>query len=363
MYDSPDLWLWQDVKDAGTWGTIKGKGTWQQVKSSSSEAANQAFTSVWASVIGPTGTEIVAPFQVLGATVAKGSTWLDFSFRVTLPQNAPSGSQLVLSHGQVQREFAATWWLSTLLVTPAAEYDDGGVYYFDGDSPVPFNSAQYLVPGFNWEDASGDASMTWNGTANNSVSTFTGPSVITAVDTITLGIPADGQVTACEPILLSDPVVPQLGLWFGLLKIGPLSFASRGELYATLGRGSQIAVSQRRGWAEGELTLLTNTLAEASIAERLFESGRILFLRNPDPRYPETDWYLHIGTTSSDRLGADQRRPERAWTVPFVRVERPVGLIAASTAISWGRVKDSGVTWGDLRRSDWLDVAITTPVP
>jgi hypothetical protein len=95
----------------------------------------------------------------------------------------------------------------------------------------------------------------------------------------------------------------------------------------------------------------------------MFASGRILFFRNPDPRYPESSWYLHIGDVQWSRVG-DQfgDKPERVWSIPFVRVERPVGLIAASGSITWADIK-AGYTWDELRvkREDWLDAALTSP--
>ena len=104
----------------------------------------------------------------------------------------------------------------------------------------------------------------------------------------------------------------------------------------------------------------TDRTAEICRAYKALDS-RILYFRNPDPRYPETGWYLHIGDVTWSRVG-DQygAMPERVWSVPFVRVERPEGLIAASSAIDWGYIK-ANYTWEQLRtmREDWLDAALT----
>jgi hypothetical protein len=48
--------------------------------------------------------------------------------------------------------------------------------------------------------------------------------------------------------------------------------------------------------------------------------------------------------------------------VPFVRVERPAGLISATSSITWQTVR-TNYTWQQLRdqRKDWLDAALTAP--
>ena len=306
---------------------------------------------------------IVAPFQVLGVQAVGGNLWHTFSAWVDVPAGAPAGCRLAFLQGPLTREYTVSWWLTTVMVTPEIEMTAGALSpYFDGDTPVPANSAYNLKPGYDWTPTVNDASIVWNGTNNNSVSTFTGPSSMYALATALIGLPpAEALPKVKQPVYFSDPVTPQLGLWFELLALGPLSRRARADLFDVLGRGPQIAVSQKRAWASGEFRLLTRTPEEESIADRLFDSGRILFYRNPDPRYPESGWYLHIGDVQWSRLG-DQYgpQPERVWSVPFVRVERPEGLIAASSAITWADLR-AGYTWAELRqqREDWLDAALT----
>jgi len=360
MYDSPDIWLWDDVKQR-TWSQVRDKGAWQQVKSASSELAGQPFATLWAAVMTPTGTVVVPPFQVLGVQVSDGGGWATFQATVEVPAGAPAGVQLVFLQGPLTREYAVTWWLSTVMVTPESEMDAGALPYFDGDTLVPANPAANLVPGYAWQTLTKDASIAWNGTENASVSIFTGPSVIYAEAETHVNQPDAPQLPGMRlPVFLSDPVAPQLSQWFELLEIGDLNFAARAALYDILGRGPQIAVSQLRAWANGELRLMTYTVEQARVAERMFESGRILFLRNPDPRFPESVWYLHIGDVTQGRVGAQVAwSPQRIWRVPFARVERPEGLIAASSSVTWSDVKK--LTWGEVRqqREDWLDAALT----
>lgn len=361
-YDSPDVWIWDDVKANGTWGALRTQGTWQAVRSHSAEAPGAPFATLHAAVLAPNGTVVVAPFQVLGVQATAGNEWHTFSAWVTVPAGAPAGSRLVLLQGNVQREYAMTWWLTTMMMTPEAEMDAGALPYFDGDTPLPANPAANMIPGYEWFAATKDASIVWAGLHGASRSVYTGPSFVYAVDTVTVLAPSREQLPKVRlPIYLSDPIVPALGQWFELTAIGPLSYKARADLYDVLGRGPQIAVSQKRAWPSGELRLMTYSLEAESITERLFASGRILYLRNPDPRFPENGWYLHIGDVASSRIG-DQfgATPERVWSVPFVRVERPVGLIAASNTITWADIK-AGYTWDELRykREDWLDAALT----
>jgi hypothetical protein len=87
-------------------------------------------------------------------------------------------------------------------------------------------------------------------------------------------------------------------------------------------------------------------------------------LRNPNPAYPETSWYISCGNVQEQRtIDQDGRKPQRTWVVPFVQVERPTGLIEASSGVTWQQIRDSGMTWRQLRdqRESWLDVALVEP--
>jgi len=305
----------------------------------------------------------VAPFQILGAQVGLGGNWLTFSAVVTIPAGAPANCRLAFMHGSSQREFAITWHLSTVMVCLNSEMTSGGALpYFDGDSALPANPAANMLPGTDWVDNSGDASMSWTGTANNSPSVFTGPSKVAASAQLTLAAPAN--LPAKAPVLLSDPVAPQLALWFELQKFGTLTYPARLNQYDVLSKSYRIAVSQVRGKPTGQMTLVTYTDSDAEVAEVLFASGRILLFRNPDPRYQEPYLYLAIGDTAKDPLAdGAENQPQRLWTVPFTVVERPTGLIEASTVVTWGMAKSGYVNWLDIfsARTNWLDAALVAP--
>jgi hypothetical protein len=309
---------------------------------------------------------IVAPFQILGVQTEANSMWATFQARIDIPAGAPANCQLAFYQGTATREYAVTWWLSTMMVSLNSEVTAESPVYFDGSTPVGElgDLGSMLAPGLDWKALTGDASVAWSGTPNASTSVLTGPSQIFSESSTSIGTPTTSQLPRVKiPVFLSDPVAPQLAQWFELLEIGDLSYAARQDLFDVLGRGAQIAVSQLRAWPSGELRVLTYTPEAAEIAERLFGTGRILYWRNPDPRYPENGWYIAVGDLASGRVGATVAwSPERIWRIPFVKVERPEGLISAATSVSWSTVKTS-YTWQQLRdqRTDWLDVALTEP--
>lgn len=363
MYDSPDFWLWQDVKAQGSWQTIKNKGTWSAVKGTTTTTTGTAYASLYAAVLDGSGNVVVAPFQVLGVQQNSANAWRTFQASVTIPAGAPSNCKLVLLQGTTVREYAVTWWLTTLLVSRSTEASASTLGYFDGDSTLPANPAAYLMPGYDWVDVSHDASMTWTGTPNNSTSVFTGPSRIQAQATVTFGTPDRSLVDMSEPVLLSDPIAPQLMQWFTLSDIGDLTYPARTNESDVLGKRFRIGATQVRGMETGQLSLVTYTAAQADTADRLLGVGRIVLLRNPNPAYPETDWYLLIKDVTKARpSGANARRAERIWTIPFTRVERPIGLINATTLTTWSEVR-AVHTWGSLRQNatDWLDVSVSAP--
>lgn len=365
-YDNPTIWLWSTARAAGTWQTIRNRGTWNQVKSTYSVGPGDPFASLWCAVLSPANAVVVAPFQIIGASIVNQGSWRTFQGWVDVPAGAPAGSRLVFLHGTDTREFSSVFWLTTLMVTPETEMGPGAILpYFDGDTVVSdktSNPAANAVPEGDWFPVINDASMTWSGAANASSSVFTGPSVIAVETVIRITTPSREVLPRHRlPIMLSDPILPQVSTWFELIEIGDLGFAARQDLMDVIGRGPQIAVSSQRAWANGEFRLMTYTLQAASIAERMFSPGRILFLRNPDPDFPETIWYLAIGNVNQGRISpVAAKKPERLWSVPFARVERPVGLIAAATGITWSNIR-TNYTWAELRqqRADWLDAAVT----
>jgi hypothetical protein len=132
----------------------------------------------------------------------------------------------------------------------------------------------------------------------------------------------------CEPVYLSDPLIPSIGYWFGLLGIDPLAYPARSELFDVLGRSAPVAVSQMRSTARTNVRLYTDTLKRRTELLSMLSAGRILLLRNPDPSYPERHWYISVGNVSEERILTDHRDPRRRWVMEISVVDRPVGYLA-----------------------------------
>jgi hypothetical protein len=313
-------------------------------------------------VTGPVTQVYVAPVQVIVADAARTNQWIDFSFLFTVGQDIPAGAQIRLTHGTNPKEYATTWQFDQLGITGAdslAEHDP--VYWFSGDSPVPPRPEDRLLPDGSWSDASGDSRVQWLGAAGNSVSVFYGPSRVMTESTCQVDAPDAPDLQS--PVYVNDPIAPGRGGWFTLVSVGDLVYTARRSLMDVLGRGPQIAVSQTRGWPSGNLTLLSRDAPARARALSTFQTGRILLVRNPDPRYPEDAWYVSIGDVTEQRLpNGDQTRMERLWQVPFVQVERPVGLIEQAAGQTWAQVAAKWSDWAGVRRDNatWLDLLYPT---
>lgn len=353
-FTTPDLWLWQDVKDQGTWQHLTDtKASWNAVRSSAVTVSTN-YLRLFASIWDPTaGTDYIAPVQLISVGTPAVNTWTDFSFYFTPAVDIPTTAQIRLLHGSNIREAAVTWMFDQIGITAVS--DRQTVYWFSGDSNPPSSPEDYYFAQDDWIDRSRDSSMSWSGTAGNSVSVFTGPSKIGffTVCYIEADVPSP---YVCDPVHLSDPISPQRSLWSSLLRIEPLTHAARQTLHQIIDRPDKIAVSQTRNWPSGTLTVKTDTWQERLVALSLFETGRIIYLRNPDPNYPENNWYLAIGDVTETRTFPDHRRHGRTWTIPFTRVARPSGLIESSSAQTWAEVMTD--TWDTVRQqnANWLDV-------
>lgn len=362
-FTTPDVWTWQDVRNAGTWSAVRtAKANWQAVRSTLSGAATSSMTTLSVGVVSG-ATTVIAPTVAITAPMNRTNEWFTFAVYVTTPATIPANARLQLYHGTDTREFAISWSLDEFGMMTRADTDKLiRLFWFKGNTPVPDRPQDYLTQDTDWDDVSRDARILWEGTPGASVSRFEAPSTISVRKTITIVVPS--QDVPCEPVLLSDPVSSSLAQWFGLASVGTLSRAARSSVLSVLGREDYVAQSSVRGGITGTLELFTDTLMQRANAEGLLKSGRVLLLRNPDPAYPESNWYIAIGDVDEDRtIEEDARRPERTWTVPFVRVERPVGMIEVSTGITWAQIKASGMTWQQLRerRENWLQATLVAP--
>lgn len=353
----PGLWTWQDVVNQGTWQNLKNtKATWLDVRGSSSTVSGN-FLNLFVTIVDPaTGNDLVPPQRVrLGLDVAV-NTWLDFSMLFANAVDIPTTAEIRLVHGSTLKEFGIGWYFDELGITPGAQRVHPTLYWFDGDTPVPSDPEDLMMGDSSWSAASTDAAVTWAGTVGNSVSELRMASSLTTTSMCQLDVPTD---VPCEPVLLSDPTNVNLAVWVQLLAIGDLSYPAQRTVNRVLSRAKAVAISQVRADAETSILVATDTLDERDRMLSMMASGRALQMRNPDPLYPENNWYISVGDLTESRPIPDHRRPERNWTLPATRVDRPTGLIEASGAVTWADVLALG-TWADVMadRDDWLEVLV-----
>lgn len=356
-YNTTDLNDWQDIKSFGTWQQVKtSKGTWLGVRGAASTLTSD-FLALFLTIVDPaTGTDYIPPIQIFNAGEARLNTWIDFTGLFTTAVTIPATAEVRLVHGTNTREYAADIWLDEFGITPGSQWSTHPtLFWFDGDTPLPAAPASYPQPG--WTADTSDSSIAWTGTVGNSISVFTGPSAMHTTTSCMLTEADTAKLLPCEPVLLSDPINVTLAIWLGLIHIDALTHPSKQTVHQIINRAAPVAISQVRGWETGQLTVLTMDTAQRNQILNVISSGRVLLLRNPIPDYPENNWFLALGDVTEDRPVPNQRVTIREWTLPFVRVERPTGLIEATSGTTWQTIADSG-SWGHLRdtKQDWLAV-------
>ncbi|MGS2588106.1 hypothetical protein [Streptomyces hebeiensis] len=147
---------------------------------------------------------------------------------------------------------------------------------------------------------------------------------------------------------------PEL-VWVGL---GEITRDDDVTLLPITGSETPATVFARRKNHEGSFQFLTRTLAAKEKAYDLLTYGGPLLLQLP-PVYGQGDIYVQPGQVKEARLGDDQRRPYRLWTVPYTVVAAPVGPKQGTACANWCAVKAAYPTFGDMVAAGgtWDDVA------
>jgi hypothetical protein len=216
-----------------------------------------------------------------------------------------------------------------------------------------------LMADESWVAVTNNASISWAGVPGNSISNFYAPSSMTTTVVTYLTLPEDTRVPS-EPVLMSDPLDMDLYCWVGLLDVGELTHPARQAIFQIINRMDSVSNSQLRTWETGEFKVITHTLSERERFLKIARPGRVLLWRNPETEYPENNWYLAIGDVTESRVVPNQRKQERAWSLPFVRVAQPVGIASRTPAQnSWLVVRGIGSWDQALTRWDsWLDMLV-----
>lgn len=144
----------------------------------------------------------------------------------------------------------------------------------------------------------------------------------------------------CVPVLISDPLIVGLGQWTGLMKIDPLSYPGRQDLVDVYAREFPVGISDVRSAARTTIYLMTKTLNERKQILSIIKTGRILLLRNPDPNYPENNWYISVGDVTEERVMTNHGDPVRRWVLPIAVVERPFGYLDTANGRNYQTVRD-----------------------
>lgn len=127
-----------------------------------------------------------------------------------------------------------------------------------------------------------------------------------------------------------------------------------------IGRENPVVLSQRRGGPQGTLELWTYTLAERDAMRAILADGSPLLFA-PRSGYGADYAWMAFGQASERRpdnaAGDDELR---AWVLPFVTVDRPVGLSGA--VWSWDAVMATYPTWDALMAAvpTWQDLVENT---
>lgn len=114
----------------------------------------------------------------------------------------------------------------------------------------------------------------------------------------------------------------------------------------------------RRKRLDGELTILSKTLAASDTVHALFTAGGPLQLQLPAV-YGWPDAFIQPLDLTREYLSRDQRRPYRRWSAPFTIVDRPTGPAQGTECANWCKIAEVYPTFADLTATGftWAQVA------
>lgn len=119
----------------------------------------------------------------------------------------------------------------------------------------------------------------------------------------------------------------------------------------------------RRKRLDGELRVLSRTLAAADAVEALFAAGGPIQIQMP-AAYGWPDAFVQPGDLSKTYISRDQRRPFRLWNAPFTVVDQPLGPAQGTACANWCDLATTYPTYADLTASGltWGQVADGTAI-
>lgn len=119
----------------------------------------------------------------------------------------------------------------------------------------------------------------------------------------------------------------------------------------------------RRKRLDGELRILSRSLAAADAVEALFAGGGPIQIQMPAV-YGWPDAFVQPGDLSKTYISRDQRRPFRLWNAPFTIVDQPLGPAQGTACANWCDLALAYPTYADLTASGltWGQVADGTAI-
>lgn len=162
--------------------------------------------------------------------------------------------------------------------------------------------------------------------------------------------PQQAVVVAC------GPTAPDL-IWVGF---GDKVYRADANLFDIYDSQTPADIYGRRKRLDGELRILSKTLAAKDAVETLFNAGGPLQLQMPAV-YGWPDAYIQPGDLVETYLSgaSDQRLPFRLWGAPFTVVDQPLGPAQGTECANWCELAEEYPTYADLIATGftWAQVA------
>jgi hypothetical protein len=133
--------------------------------------------------------------------------------------------------------------------------------------------------------------------------------------------------------------------------------AARQGVSQVRGRVLPVVISDVRGGATGDLTVVTETDDDVDDLWWVLESGGPLLLQWP-PGWGQRDMYVSVGDVAEAPIVDYAEFHDRTWTLPLTEVDRPIGGVTGSADRTWTTVSSSASTWAVALTgaTSWLDV-------
>lgn len=166
------------------------------------------------------------------------------------------------------------------------------------------------------------------------------PQTSTVVFGNTVVIPSDTG-NAGSNAWLTHPFKPALSRLVTVTAVGPRSRKGRSSILPIIGSPTPVALTDVRLDPTGELTILTNTLAEAAAMRALLADGSVLCVRCPGI-WGSMWFFAAVGDVTEEPAAGHALEPAVEWHLPYTVVTEangnasgPVGVTYADLAAAY----------------------------